>query len=140
MPSITTKYAITVQWGDCDPANIVFYPNYFAWFDAASHALINPVWNLKATLLEDLKAQACPLVEATARFLRPSKSGQEITFESEIVAWDEKRFTIQHRGYRDGDLLIEGKEIRFIAAPHPDHPERITAIRIPAEFKEAFQR
>ena len=28
-----------VEWGDCDPADIVFYPNYFRWFDAAS-------WNL----------------------------------------------------------------------------------------------
>jgi 4-hydroxybenzoyl-CoA thioesterase len=27
----------TVDWGDCDPAGIVFYPRYFAWFDRAAH-------------------------------------------------------------------------------------------------------
>jgi len=26
----------TVEFGDCDPAQIVFYPNYFRWMDAAS--------------------------------------------------------------------------------------------------------
>jgi acyl-CoA thioesterase FadM len=24
---------ILVAWGDCDPAGIVYYPNYFHWFD-----------------------------------------------------------------------------------------------------------
>ncbi|HIL88646.1 MAG TPA: acyl-CoA thioesterase, partial [Deltaproteobacteria bacterium] len=26
-------YPVRIGWGDCDPAQIVFYPNYFAWFD-----------------------------------------------------------------------------------------------------------
>ena len=30
---------LTVGWGDCDPAGIVFYPNYFRWFDDASWRL-----------------------------------------------------------------------------------------------------
>ena len=24
---------VQIQWGDCDPANIVYYPRYFAMFD-----------------------------------------------------------------------------------------------------------
>ena len=27
---------VRVQWGDCDPAGIVFYPRYFEWFDACT--------------------------------------------------------------------------------------------------------
>ena len=27
---------IRIQWGDCDPAGIVFYPRYFEWFDACT--------------------------------------------------------------------------------------------------------
>jgi 4-hydroxybenzoyl-CoA thioesterase len=134
-----SKHAVQVQWGDCDPANIVFYPNYFAWFDAASHALIDPVWALKKDLLEGLNAQACPLVEASAKFLRPSKHGQSIAFESQVIAWEERRFTVLHRGYRDGELLIEGREVRFVARPHPDNPARIQSMPIPAEFIEGFE-
>jgi acyl-CoA thioesterase FadM len=29
------RSSFEVQFGDCDPAGIVFYPNYLAWFDAA---------------------------------------------------------------------------------------------------------
>ena len=31
-------YSVVVEWGDCDPAKIVFYPNFFRWMDAASWA------------------------------------------------------------------------------------------------------
>jgi len=27
---------VQIQWGDCDPANIVFYPRYFEMFDAST--------------------------------------------------------------------------------------------------------
>jgi 4-hydroxybenzoyl-CoA thioesterase len=26
-----------VKFGDCDPAGIVFYPNYFRWMDSVLH-------------------------------------------------------------------------------------------------------
>ena len=138
MKNRTSKYAVTVEWGDCDPASIVFYPKYFAWFDAASHALIDPVWKNLGDLMASHNARATPLAEASAKFLRPSQYGQLITFESEISSWEERRFVIQHRGYRDGECLIEGKETRFIARPYPNDPARIQAITIPTEFKNAF--
>ena len=30
----------TIEWGDCDPAGIVFNPRYFEWFDAATAASV----------------------------------------------------------------------------------------------------
>lgn len=30
-----TKFQI--QWGDTDRAGIVYYPNYYKWFDLAGH-------------------------------------------------------------------------------------------------------
>jgi len=29
-------FQVTVEFGDCDPAQIVYYPNFFRWMDAAS--------------------------------------------------------------------------------------------------------
>ncbi len=34
--SKTTVYEVKVQFGDCDPAGIVFFPNFSKWMDAAS--------------------------------------------------------------------------------------------------------
>ena len=39
MFSNTTR--IEIQFGDCDPAGIVYYPNYFRFFDNATAALLS---------------------------------------------------------------------------------------------------
>ena len=31
--AIVNRYSIRVDWGDCDPAGIVFYPNFYRWMD-----------------------------------------------------------------------------------------------------------
>ena len=32
----TTHYRVRIEFGDCDPAGIVFYPNFQRWIDAGS--------------------------------------------------------------------------------------------------------
>ena len=36
---VISRRRIRVDWGHCDPAGIVFYPNYFRWFDQCTSAL-----------------------------------------------------------------------------------------------------
>ena len=31
---------VRIEWGDCDPMGIIFYPRYFAIFDACTTMLI----------------------------------------------------------------------------------------------------
>ena len=33
---LMSKRTVTIEWGDCDPADIVYFPNYFRWFDAST--------------------------------------------------------------------------------------------------------
>jgi 4-hydroxybenzoyl-CoA thioesterase len=37
--NITNRKTIQIEWGDCDPAQIVHYPRYLAHFDACTTAL-----------------------------------------------------------------------------------------------------
>jgi len=32
----TVVYRLRVEFGDCDPARIVWFPNFFRWIDASS--------------------------------------------------------------------------------------------------------
>ena len=36
---LESTHDVTVEWGDCDPAGIVYYPAYFKWFDQATYRL-----------------------------------------------------------------------------------------------------
>ena len=51
---LTNTRLIRVQWGDCDPAGIVFYPRYFEWFDAGTILLFEKATGLtKIKMLEN---------------------------------------------------------------------------------------
>ena len=87
----------TVEWGDCDPARIVFYPNYFRWMDAASlryfRAVGVPPWH-------EFEAQSgilgTPLVDASARFVRPASYGDAIDIDTVVDEWRRKSFVMSH--------------------------------------------
>ena len=41
MPYRTNITARRIEWGECDPAGIVFYPRFFAMFDNATTLLFS---------------------------------------------------------------------------------------------------
>ena len=43
MTSFTNTRTVRIEWGDCDPAGIIFYPTYFKIFDNATAALFEAV-------------------------------------------------------------------------------------------------
>jgi 4-hydroxybenzoyl-CoA thioesterase len=134
----TTRF--TVEFGDCDPAGIVFYPNYFRWMDAASlhyfRAAGVPNWHAREAADGVL---GMPLVDAHARFIAPSTYGDAIRVETTIVEWRRKSVVLQHRIWREDILLVEGQEIRVFARRHPNDPTRIQAVTPPEDVRALCQ-
>jgi 4-hydroxybenzoyl-CoA thioesterase len=129
----TTRFMI--EFGDCDPAQIVHYPNFLKWIDAASrHFFVAagvPSWL-------DMEAATgiigTPLVDVSARFLRPATYGEEITIESWIDEWRDKSFVMKHVIRRGNEILVEGRETRVFARRHPDDSKRIQVVAPPEEI------
>lgn len=126
---------LTIEWGHCDPAGIVFNPRYFEWFDAATAALFARALGLtKAAMLRDYGLVGIPLVETRASFLAPCAFGDEVRIDSRVTAFRRSSFDVAHRLYRaDGTLAVEGAETRVWAGPHPDRPGAMKGLPIPAE-------
>ena len=122
---------IRVDWGDCDPAGIVFYPNYFRWFDACTAALFEAAGLPLPRLYREHGLKGFPLLDARASFSESSAFGADLDCESSICEWHAKTFKVRHRLARDAALLVEGFELRICAVPHPDDPQRIKAAPIP---------
>lgn len=135
---VTNKRRIRVEWGHCDGAGIVFYPNYFAWFDACTVHLFESAGFPSKTLFGDLGVIGFPLLEASAKFHVASRFGDDMDAESAITEWRDKAFMVAHRFTRDGTLLLEGKETRIFVVPHPDDPNRMKSIPVPAEIRRRF--
>lgn len=131
-------YRRKVSFGDCDPAGIAFYPNFYRWFDEAVHALMDEIgWGWRKTAAER-GWLGLPAAEAAARFIRPVTHGQSIRIETRAVRFEPRRIVFSHRVLRDEVLLCEGEEKRFVGLPHPDDPERVQAIDAPEALRRAL--
>ncbi len=137
--SFAATMSVVVAWGDCDPADIVFYPNYFRWFDAAA-------WNLFEVAAGGWeRIRAChgpvnmPLLGAECRFTAPSRRGDALLIESRVVAWEGKVFRVEHRVLNAGTLAAEGIETRCWAVPHPEDPGRLKGAPLPADILALFR-
>jgi 4-hydroxybenzoyl-CoA thioesterase len=85
---LTNRKTIRVEWGDCDPAGIVYYPRYFAYFDNCTAALFEAAGLPKHKMLKAYGIVGIPMVDTRARFLAPSRFGDDVIVEcSETRVW-----------------------------------------------------
>src|ERR1700730_4565976 len=133
MPS--NARTVRTEWGDCDPAGIVFYPRYFAMFDHSTTLLIERALGMsKHQLFETYEFAGYPLVETRARFLAPPRFGDDVVIETSLTAVRRSSFDLTHRLSKDGTLAAEGFETRVWTARDPAQPDRLKAKPIPPEL------
>lgn len=130
---------VFIEWGDCDPAGIVYYPRYFVMFDNATVSLFAAAGLKKHEMVKVYDMVGYPMVDTGARFHIPSKWGETITIESHVSEWRRSSFDIKHRVLKGEDLAIEAWETRVWVGKHPDDPEKIKSQPIPEEVKARFQ-
>ncbi|SFK45182.1 MULTISPECIES: acyl-CoA thioesterase [Falsiroseomonas] len=140
MTSLVNRRPVTIEWGDCDPAGIVFYPRYFAIFDACTAALFQAALGMpKIQWTEKFGIVGIPMVDTRGKFSVPSAYGDEVVVESRITAFRRSSFDVEHRLLKaDGALGVEGFETRVWVARDPNNPKGIKAAPIPAEVVAAF--
>src|SRR5262245_65002280 len=110
---LVNRRLVRIEWGDCDPAGIVYYPRYFAIFDASTTALIERALGMsKYDYLKAYDFAGHPLVNAHSRFLIATRFGDEVMIETEVTALRRSSFNVQHRLFKEGALAVEGFEIR----------------------------
>ena len=134
--SVRNVYRMRIAFSDCDPARIVFFANYFKWFDTSAREFFTacgvPQWR-------ETQAErgiiGTPLVDAQARFVNSATYGEDIEIESCVEAWRGKSFVMRHVARRSDTVLCEGREARVFAVQDPDNPLRIKAVPIPEDYR-----
>ncbi len=138
---LTNTRTIRVQWGDCDPAGIVFYPRYFEWFDACTILLFEKATGMtKIKMLEKYGGAGLALLEARAVFKVASHYGEDIEIESQVTEFRRSSFFVQHKVTKGDTLALEGFETRLWTVRDPDDNGRLKSGSLPAEVLAAFDR
>jgi 4-hydroxybenzoyl-CoA thioesterase len=123
----------TIMFSDCDNAQMVFYPNYFQWFDRATQNMFNEVGLFWSKIWPDYNIAGVPLVDAQASFKAPLRMDDEITIDSWVEDWTGKVGTLRHNICKDGSIHVQGTEKRVWAMKAPEKTKGISAEPIPRE-------
>lgn len=126
-----TTHLISVKFGDCDPAGIVWNPNYLKWIDHAA-------WNFFAEC--GVKAVTStpptffiPVKQSNLQFLKPATYGDTLTISTVASNWKNSSFVFRHTVMRDTDMILVCDEIRFFANLNSN---LLKVVRIPKEIKD----
>jgi len=136
---LTYTRTTRIEWGDCDPAGIVFFPRYFALFDSCTTALFSKALGMtKHQFTRHYKFAGYPMVDTRARFLKPTKYGDDVVIETKIAEFRRSSFDVQHRLTLDGELCVECFDTRVWVERHAGNPEKIQAKPIPRDVIAKF--
>ena len=137
--SFTYRRQLTIEWGQCDPAGIVFNSRFFEIFDTSTWRMFEAALGVKP---QDLAGTfgiiGIPLVDASANFIAPIRFGDTVEMTSRVSAFRRSSFDVEHHLSVNGALSVEGAETRVWAARSKDDPEKIGGIAIPADVIAKF--
>lgn len=120
-----------IEWGDCDPAGIVFNPRFFAFFDHGTAMLFEAAGWPKPELIRTFDIVGIPLVETRARFLVPCTFGEDVQITSSLAEIRRSSFDVRHELKKGDTLCVEGFETRVWTARDPE-TGRMRSSPIPA--------
>ena len=139
MASFIFRRQLTIEWGQCDPAGIVFNSRFFEMFDTSTWLLFEAALGVKP---QDMTGHfgiiGIALVDARANFLKPAKFGDVIEIASRVSEFRRSSFDVEHKITIGGELAVDGGESRVWAARNKDDPDKIGAIAIPADVIAKF--
>jgi 4-hydroxybenzoyl-CoA thioesterase len=127
---------IDIEFGDCDPAGIVYFPNYYRFLDnATAHLVSAALGRGKRQWTVQHGIAGIPVVDIRTSFRAPSRFGDRVTIESEIVKLGRTSFVVGHRLSNAGTLCVESEETRVWIGKSG---ETLTPLAIPNTVRAAL--
>jgi 4-hydroxybenzoyl-CoA thioesterase len=132
---------IRVEWGHCDPARIVYNPNYFRWMEDGLSLLFEaagcPIPDLMA---RDPSFRGAPLVRASADFLSPARVGGVVTLTVRVSRWGRTSFDVEYLFAIEDTEVVRATQTRVWGGTKAGTAEELEALPIPDQVKAALSK
>jgi len=137
--SFIYRRQMTIEWGHCDPAGIVFNVRFFEFFDVSAWLLFEAALGVKRSEINTaFGIIGLALVDARAQFRKPAKFGDTIEIASRVTEFHRSSFDIEHLISLGGELAVEGGETRVWAGRNASDPLKLSALPIPPDVIARF--
>jgi 4-hydroxybenzoyl-CoA thioesterase len=128
-----------IEWGHCDPAGIVYAPRFLEMFGESTIMLFEKALGVrKKDMLSAQGVVGYPMVDVSARFMRPAAYGDDVVLEAAAPEFGNSSFTIAHRLLKNGHVCVTGIEKRVWTIRDAERPGGMRAERVPDEVRAKF--
>jgi 4-hydroxybenzoyl-CoA thioesterase len=110
-------YRYTIQWGDCDPAGIVFYPRFSAIFDEATAYLLEVASGMtRSELIRHYGILGWPMVSAATEFRATATFDDKIAVHTSVQRLGTSSMIFAHELRRGEIVCVSATETRVWSA------------------------
>ena len=124
-----------IRFSDCDPAGIVFYPQYFVLFNDLLDEWFDTVWTQGFADYVVRSRFGVPTVRLQADFKSVSRMGDDVILTLNVLRIGERSFelALDCKGAADEGLRMSARQTLVTTAL-----DTHTSIRIPPQLREAL--
>ena len=139
MSHLTNRRNVTIEWGHCDPANMVLITRYFEFADWSTILLFQTALQMTKPEMNKKYDADFPLVDVRGRFIKPLKVTDPVEIASTIREFRKSSFDATHQFFSREELVAEVQETRVWVRFDPSERPKLTPMQIPVEIIDRFQ-
>ncbi|MBI3092585.1 MAG: acyl-CoA thioesterase [Candidatus Tectomicrobia bacterium] len=126
-----------VRWEDCDPGGLIFYGNYFRYFEAAEEELLRSTGTSEWEMKQKYNI-ALGKTDVGIQFFAPALYDDLIEVQTWIPEYDDKRYLMRFEVYKQGtETLLCKAHAKVICMQKGG--ERLRAREHPPELLEILE-
>ncbi|MFM0173328.1 acyl-CoA thioesterase [Paraburkholderia sediminicola] len=133
--SASFERPVRIRFSHCDPAGIVFFPQYLVMTNALVEDWFNEGLHIDYAHMISQRRLGLPIVKLDCEFSRPSQMGETITLTLNVVAIGRRSISIDIVGHCNGETRFRAKQVLVTTSL-----ERGTSIDIPTDIASALAK
>ncbi|RKR37137.1 thioesterase family protein [Paraburkholderia sp. BL17N1] len=131
--SASFERPVRIRFSHCDPAGIVFFPQYLVMTNALVEDWFNEGLHIDYAHMISQRRLGLPIVKLDCEFSRPSQMGETISLTLNVTAIGRRSVSVDIVGHCNGETRFRAKQVLVTTSL-----ERGTSIDIPADIASAL--
>lgn len=131
--SASFEQPVRIRFSHCDPAGIVFFPQYLVMTNALVEDWFNEGLHIDYAHMISQRRLGLPIVKLDCEFSRPSQMGETIRLTLNVTAIGRRSISVDIVGHCNGETRFRAKQVLVTTSL-----ERGTSIDIPADIASAL--
>ncbi|WP_176060537.1 thioesterase family protein [Paraburkholderia sp. BCC1876] len=124
---------VRIRFSHCDPAGIVFFPQYLVMTNALVEDWFNEGLRVDYAQMISQRRVGLPIVKLDCEFSRPSQMGETITLTLNVAAIGRRSISIEIVGHCNGETRFRAKQVLVTTSL-----DRNVSIDIPPDIASAL--